>query len=161
MKHDISKPEPDTARGLDTQLCFATYAAGLAFNRVYRHQLEPLGLTFPQYITMVSLWTKDGVTTGTLGEEVALETNTLTPMLKRMEAMGLLERRRDTADERRVLVYLTKAGRSLQPKADEIMRCVAEAAGFPMEELMRLTTQMQRLRQNLMDYADRNAPCGP
>lgn len=160
MTQHTSIEEDAPARGLNTQLCFATYAAGLAFNRVYRHQLEPLGLTFPQYVTMVALWTKDGITTGALGDQVALETNTLTPMLKRMESMGLLLRRRDTEDERRVLVFLTDEGRAMQEKAGEIMRCVAEAAGFPFEELMRMTDQLQRLRQNLMDYADKNGPCG-
>ncbi|MDS9466557.1 MarR family transcriptional regulator [Paracoccus sp. MBLB3053] len=147
-------PSPEAEiPGLDDQLCFATYSAGLAFNRVYRHQLDRLGLTFPQYLVMLALWDRDGVTIGQLGEKLFLETNTLTPMLKRLESMGLLSRQRDSADERRVLISLTDKGRDMHSGVGEIMRCVAEAAGFPRDKLTSLTRDMQLLRQHLNDYA--------
>ncbi|WP_315928291.1 MarR family transcriptional regulator [Mesorhizobium sp. SP-1A] len=140
---------------LDSFLCFAIYSAGLAFNRVYRRQLDRLGLTYPQYLVMVALWQEDDVTIGHLGERLSLDTNTLTPMLKRLEAMGLLTRRRDSADERRVLVSLTDRGRSIRTDARDIMRCIVEATGLSDDKLAGLTKEMQVLRQRLEQYAER------
>lgn len=144
-----TKPLPN----VDELLCFAVYGAGLAFNRVYRRLLDDLDLTYPQYLALVVLWERDGVTTGYLGERLSLDTNTLTPMLKRMEAMRLLTRQRDSADERRVIVSLTERGRSMRREAGDVMRCIAEAAGLPHERLAGLTAEIRDLRARLERYA--------
>ncbi|MFA6155171.1 MarR family winged helix-turn-helix transcriptional regulator [Mesorhizobium sp.] len=148
-KHaETGLPAPD----LDDLLCFSIYSAGHAFNRVYRRHLERVGLTYPQYLVMVALWSRDNVTVGHLGERSSLDTSTLTPMIKRMEAMGLLERTRDTADERRVLVALTDRGRAVQREAGHVMRCVAEATGLGADGTAALTREIQTLRRRLDQY---------
>lgn len=134
---------------LDAHLCFAIYSAGHAFNRLYRRPLERLGLTYPQYLVMVALWGEDGVSVGRLGERLSLDTNTLTPLLKRLEAMGLLTRRRSQADERRVVVALTGEGRALRSEAFDVVRCVAEAIGIPVGEIVRLTGEIRALKVRL------------
>ncbi len=139
----------DSPLDLDAFLCFAVYSTGLAFNRVYRRPLERLGLTYPQYLVMVALWSEDGVTVGRLGERLSLDTNTLTPLLKRLEATGLLTRRRSAVDERRVLVALTEKGRAMQREAGEVTRCVFEAIGIPLSDLVRLNSEIRALRANL------------
>lgn len=137
---------------LDTLLCFAVYSAGLAFSRVYRQQLDRLGITYPQYLVMLVLWSEDDVPVGRLGERLSLDTNTLTPLLKRLEAMGLLTRRRAERDERRVLIALTEKGRGLKGEATKVMRCIAEASGLSETELSRLTAEMKALRSNLQRF---------
>ena len=92
---------------LDDHLCFAIYSTGFAFNRIYRRALQNLGLTYPQYLVMVALWGGDRVTVGRLGQQLALETSTLTPLLKRLETLGFLKRTRSEQDERRVIVATT------------------------------------------------------
>src|SRR5687767_16035130 len=99
---------------LDRQLCFALYSASLAMTKFYKPLLDPLGLTYPQYLVMLVLWEGDGITVSQLGDRVALDSGTLTPLLKRLEASDLVRRLRDTADERRVLLQLTPAGRALK-----------------------------------------------
>jgi DNA-binding MarR family transcriptional regulator len=143
-----SSPAPLPA-SLDDLLCFAIYSTGFAFNRVYRKPLQRLGVTYPQYLVMLALWDEDGVTVGRLGERLFLDTNTLTPLLKRLEALGLISRRRSDTDERRVLVTLTPKGRTLRREADDVMRCVGEAAGMPVGDLARLTKDIRALRANL------------
>src|SRR6187431_3769763 len=108
-----SKP-PDGQRQLGDFLCFAIYSANLAFGRAYRKGLEDLGLTYPQWIAIVALWEQDGQTVSELGEKMFLESNTLTPVLKKLEAMGYLRRQRDPADERQVRINLTKEGKALR-----------------------------------------------
>ena len=134
---------------LDSLLCFAVHATDFAFNRAYRRPLRRLGLTYPQYLVLVALWGQDGITVGHLGERLALDTNTLTPLLKRLEALGLLTRRRSDADERRVVIALTEKGRDLQRDAADVTRCIAESAGLPLADLERLTREMRALRANL------------
>jgi len=134
---------------LDDLLCFAIYSTGFAFNRVYRKPLRRLGITYPQYLVMLALWDEDGVTVGRLGERLFLDTNTLTPLLKRLEGLDLISRRRSDTDERRVLITLTPKGRTLRREADDVMRCVGEAAGMPIAELARLTKEIRALRANL------------
>src|SRR5262249_15778733 len=110
---DVKKPaEPR----LPDFLCFAIYSANLAYGRAYKPILEQLGLTYPQYVAIVALWEEDNQTVGSLGEKLFLESNTLTPMLKKLEAMGYVRRQRDPADERQVVVTLTDAGRRLREK---------------------------------------------
>ena len=135
-------------------LCFAVYSTGHAFNRVYKPLLDELGLTYPQYLVMVSLWAKDDQTVGELGETLFLESNTLTPLLKRLEAIGLLDRSRDPSDERQVRVRLTSAGIALQKKARDIPRCILEATGLSLADLRRLLRAIVAVRGKLLRFAD-------
>src|SRR5260370_1538986 len=107
-------------------LCFAFYSTSHAFNRIYNPLLNELGLTYPQYLVMVSLWAKDDQTVGEVGETLFLESSTLTPLLKRLEAIGYLTRSRDLSDERQVRVQFTSAGRALPEKTRGIPPCSAE-----------------------------------
>jgi MarR family transcriptional regulator, organic hydroperoxide resistance regulator len=121
---------------LDQQLCFAIYSANAAIHRMYRPHLSKLGLTYPQYITLLALWERDDVTVGELGKRLFLETNTLTPLLKRLEAVGHLTRTRDPRDERVVRVRLTHGGRALQGEASDALSCIhtlAEEAGTDLD----------------------------
>jgi DNA-binding MarR family transcriptional regulator len=140
----------DRLPGLEDLLCFAVYSAGHAFSRVYQPLLAKLGLTYPQYLVMVSLWAKDDQTVGELGEPLFLESSTLTPLLKRLEATGYVARSRDPSDERQVRIRLTNQGRALHRKAREIPRCILEATGLSLTDLRRLHRQIAALRQNLL-----------
>src|ERR1700741_2466466 len=101
---------------LDDFLCFAVYSANLAYGRAYKPILDKLGITYTQWIAIVALWEQDEQTVSSLGEKLFLESNTLTPILKKLEALGYLERRRDPGDERQVILRLTEAGRGLREK---------------------------------------------
>lgn len=136
---------------LDRQLCFALYSASLAMTKLYKPLLEPLGLTYPQYLAMLVLWEGDGITVSQLGERLALDSGTLTPLLKRLEALGMLQRLRDAADERRVLLQLTAAGRALRSQAQAVPATIARATGCELGEITSLTAQLQQLRQRLID----------
>ena len=142
---------------LDQQLCFALYAASLAMTKLYKPLLEPLGLTYPQYLAMLVLWEGDGVTVSQLGERLALDSGTLTPLLKRLEAAQLVQRLRDAADERRVLVQLTAAGRALRTRAGRVPAAVALATGCELSEITSLTSRLQALRLQLTDSPHRAA----
>ncbi len=135
---------------LDNQLCFALYSTSLAMTKIYKPLLAPLGLTYPQYLAMLVLWEQDGVMVSELGERLYLDSGTLTPLLKRLEATGLIARLRDVADERRVRVTLTSAGRKLKAKAAVIPACVVSAAGCSLSRLASLTRQVQALRLKLV-----------
>jgi len=135
---------------LDNQLCFALYSASLAMTKVYKPLLDALGLTYPQYLAMLVLWERDGLMVSELGERLYLDSGTLTPLLKRLEAGGLVSRVRDVADERRVHVRLTAAGRKLKVRAGKIPGCVAEATQCSIPELIALTQQVQALRSRLI-----------
>lgn len=134
---------------LNSLLCFTVYSAGHAFNKVYKPLLDELGLTYPQYLVMVALWAGDDQSVGELGEKLFLESSTLTPLLKRLEAEGLVSRRRDKADERVVRITLTDQGRALKPKATRIPACILKATGMTITELRALGEQMATLRRNL------------
>lgn len=136
---------------LDRQLCFALYASSLAMTKLYKPMLDPLGLTYPQYLVMLVLWQEDGLGVGEIGERLALDSGTLTPLLKRLEQAGLLTRLRDAADERRVRVALSPAGRALRRRAAAVPRAIAQASGCTLGELSGLTAQLQGLRQRLAD----------
>ena len=142
---------------LDHQLCFALYSASLAMTKRYKPLLDPLGLTYPQYLVMLVLWEGDGVAVSQLGERVALDSGTLTPLLKRLEAAGLVQRLRDAADERRVLLQLTSAGRALKSKASAVPPAIASASGCSLGELSKLTARLQTLRRQLSDSLPRAA----
>lgn len=134
---------------LDRQLCFAVYAASHAFARAYRPHLERLGLTYPQYLVMLVLWEQDDMTVGDIGRRLFLESSTLTPLLKRLEAAGLLHRVRDAEDERQVRVRLTEAGRALHDAALAVPRAMLCASGTDIERLARLHADMVALRAGL------------
>jgi MarR family transcriptional regulator, organic hydroperoxide resistance regulator len=134
---------------LDRQVCFALYSASRAATAVYRPLLEDLGLTYPQYLVMLVLWESDPRGVKELGDELGLDSGTLSPLLKRLEAMGLVERRRSGEDERRVVVHLTHMGRALSTRAGAIPQRLADAAGLSAEELEQLRTTLERLTQAL------------
>jgi DNA-binding MarR family transcriptional regulator len=139
---------------LDRQLCFALYASSLAMTKLYKPLLDPLGLTYPQYLVMLVLWEHEGLAVGEIGERLALDSGTLTPLLKRLEQAGLLLRLRDASDERRVRVALTAAGRALRARAASVPPAVAAASGCSLGELSELTAQLQGLRQKLAAQLD-------
>jgi DNA-binding MarR family transcriptional regulator len=134
---------------LEIFLCFAVYSASHAFNRIYQPLLEGLGLTYPQYIAMVLLWEGDGQTVGELGQRLFLESNTLTPLLKRLETLGHVNRSRDPADERQVRIYLTESGRKLRQRAVNIPRCILEASGLDGGQAKWLLEEISALRKTL------------
>ncbi|HEY5802622.1 MAG TPA: MarR family transcriptional regulator [Lysobacter sp.] len=129
-------------------LCFAVYSTNLAFGKVYRPLLDELGLTYTQYVTIVALSEEDDQTVSGLGEKLFLESNTLTPILKKLEAMGHLERTRDPADERQVRVRLTENGRRLRAKA--LSADLGDACGISTEDFTRLQKEIVALRTNLL-----------
>ena len=135
---------------LDNQLCFLLYGASRAVTQLYQPLLEPLGLTYPQYLALLVLWEQDGIAVGSLGERLYLDSGTLTPLLKRLEAAGLVRRERSVDDERRVLVHLTDEGGALRSRARGIPRDLAGATGCSAEEVASLTDQLQRLRTRLL-----------
>lgn len=151
------KPTPDHWLSLDRQLCFALYSASLAMTKAYKPLLEPLGLTYPQYLVMLALWEADGIAVSQLGQRLALDSGTLTPLLKRLQALGLVQRLRDTADERRVLLQLTPAGRALKTRALQVPRAIASASGCRLDELASLTAQLQALRARISELPPRAA----
>ena len=146
-----TKPTMDQALKLDNQLCFALYSASLAMTKLYQPLLAELGLTYPQYLAMLVLWQADGITVSMLGDRLALDSGTLTPLLKRLEVSGLVQRLRDTADERRVLLQLTPAGRALKTRALRVPQNIAAASGCKLGELASLTARLTALRIKLTD----------
>jgi MarR family transcriptional regulator, organic hydroperoxide resistance regulator len=132
-------------------MCFAIYSTNLAYSRVYKPVLEELGLTYPQYVTIICLWEEDKQTVKGLSEKLFLEPSTMTPMLKRLEAMGYVTRERDSEDERSVRVSLTEAGRQLREKAFDYRETTARAAGLSPEEFRVLQKAIVNLRTNLMN----------
>jgi DNA-binding MarR family transcriptional regulator len=134
---------------LDDQLCFSIYAASHAFTRFYRPLLEPLGLTYPQYLVLLTLWENDRLPLKAIGARLGLDSGTLTPLVKRMQDAGLVARTRDPADERQVLVSLTAKGRRLEQKAQSFPQQIGAASGCSAAELGALTRLLFRLRDDL------------
>jgi DNA-binding MarR family transcriptional regulator len=120
---------------LEEQICFALYSASRALTARYRDLLEPLGITYPQYLTMLVLWENDSVTVGALGERLHLDSGTLSPLLRRLERAGLLTRARRTDDERMVSVTLTDAGRRLRARAVSVPEAICASTGLSLDEL--------------------------
>lgn len=129
---------------LNDQLCFALHAASRAMTNAYRVSLPELGLTYPQFITLVALWETNGLTVSELGQRLHLDSGTLSPLLKRLEKMGLVERRRSADDERRVSLHLTDAGHSLETRAAEVQRSIFEAIQMSPEEAETLRSLAHR-----------------
>ncbi len=142
---------------LDEQLCFALYDAQRAVTRLYQPLLADLGLTYPQYLVMLVLWEADEpVSVGELGARVHLDSGTLTPLLKRLEAQGVVDRRRDPADERRVLISLTDDGAALQDRAAGVPACLVAAMGMDLAEVIGLRDRLK----DLTDSIDRASSVG-
>ncbi len=140
--------------GLDDFLCFSVYSTGLAFNRVYKPLLDEFGLTYSQYLLLVALAAREGQTVSELGEQLYLESNTLTPLIKRLEAAGLVSRKRDTRDERVVRVSLSPAGTEIIRRARTCVPTqVRAAAGMGQDEMDALIAQMDVLRRKLLEAA--------
>jgi MarR family transcriptional regulator, organic hydroperoxide resistance regulator len=136
---------------LEEHLCYALYSTSMAIQRVYKPLLDQLGLTYPQYLVLTILWREDGQTVGSIAEQLALESSTLTPLLKRLEAAKLVQRIRNPLDERQVLVSVTAEGRALRPKT----RCLGEAllasSGRSVKQLGELNHAVRQLRDALYD----------
>jgi len=135
----------------DSMLCFAVYAAGHAFNRVYKPLLDRLGLTYPQFLVILALRHGDGQTVGSLGDRLFLESNTLTPLIKRLEAAGFVRRERDRADERVVRVFLTDQGRAAGEEAACLRPEVGAATGLDAAQAAALQTNLVALGESLRD----------
>jgi len=138
---------------LDSMLCFAVYAAGHAFTRFYKPRLDAIGLTYPQYLVFLVLWEQDGLTVKALGEKLFLDSGTITPLIKRLEARGLVRRQRDAADERQVRIHLTPEGRALRDKALAVPLAVGDALDGDAEAGAAMRLSLHRLRERL-DAAD-------
>lgn len=130
-------------------LCFALHSTAHAVHAAYAPLLQPLGLTYPQYLVLSSLAARDGQTVGQLGSELRLESNTLTPLLKRMETAGWLRRSRDGKDERQVRLSLTDEGRALAGRTSDVPRAFAEKTGLPLSDLADLRDILAALRDRL------------
>ncbi len=130
-------------------LCFALYSAALAMQAAYKPLLEPLGLTYPQYLAMAALWAEDGQTVGQIGAALTLDSNTLTPLLKRLEQAGWVRRQRDAADERQVRLWLTDAGHALREKAAAVPPCFLDRAGMDRDQAAALRDEVAALRDRL------------
>lgn len=146
-----AKPaKPRNLQKLDEQLCFALYSTQLALNKVYRRLLSPLGLTYPQYLAMLVLWERDSVTVSEIGERLYLDSATLTPLLKRLEAQGLITRTRGSHDERQVVIELTREGRELKAQARSVPSDVFCASECTPDDIVSLKQQLESLRGSLM-----------
>jgi len=134
---------------LDQQLCFSLYATSMAINRAYKPQLDALGITYPQYLVLHALWEEDGRTIGAIAERLALESSTVTPLVKRMEAAGLMTRARNPADERQVQVRLTERGRALREDCGCLGETLLARSGMTLAQLDALNRQVQAMRDAL------------
>ncbi|MDX1722522.1 MAG: MarR family transcriptional regulator [Pseudomonas sp.] len=134
---------------LDNQLCFALYSTSLLMTKVYKPLLQELGLTYPQYLAMMVLWQGDGITVGEISARLLTDPGSLTPLLKRLEAEGLLKRIRSSADERVVELFLTDKGRALREQARAIPTCIVEASQQSIEQLAALKDELVALRNSL------------
>ena len=136
-------------------LCFAVYSANLAYGRAHASIMRELGVTYPQWIAIVALWEEDGQTVSHLGKKMFLESNTLTPILKNLEALGFLTRTRNPEDQRQVVISLTKAGRALREKGAH--KTLLEASGLTIAEFQIIQKAMVRVRDNLIEFAKMDA----
>ncbi|MFT4265965.1 MAG: MarR family transcriptional regulator [Xenophilus sp.] len=153
MPVPTATPSSDELLKLDSQLCFAVYSASLAMTRLYKPLLDKLGLTYPQYLVMLALWEEDGLMVSALGERLSLDSGTLTPLLKRLEAAGFVSRVRDVADERRVHIMLTPKGRRLKTRALDVPGCLLAASQCSLEDIASLTRQLRALRDRVKQAA--------
>ena len=149
-KVDATNAADASSLFLVNQMCFAIYSTSLAMTKLYRPLLSQLGLTYPQYVVLLALWERDQLTVSALGEQVALDSGTLTPLLKRLQSQGLIERERSADDERQVYIRLTRQGHSLKKKAEAIHEHIACATQCSSAERKALTRALQKLRTSLL-----------
>jgi MarR family transcriptional regulator, organic hydroperoxide resistance regulator len=151
MKAHLAKTMeiPEEEKRLENQLCFAVYSTAHAFTRAYKPILDKVGLTYPQYLVMLALWEKSEQPVKAIGEQLDLDSGTLSPLLKRLEQNGLIKRTRDSRDERQVIVSLTEKGRAMRSEIDTIMSAIGQAAGCTLEEMKTIRGLLRGLRSNL------------
>lgn len=137
----------------DELFCFSVYSAAHVINRAYTPLLKPLGLTYPQYITLTLLWELDGQSVGQLARRLRMESSTLTPLLKRLEKLGFVSRQRGDKDERQVFVHLSDTGIGLQKHAPRITECLISGTGLKIEKLEELVATLSQLTENLAEDA--------
>ena len=142
---------------LDRQLCFALYSSSLAMTKAYKPLLAELGITYPQYLVMLALWQHSPQGMGELGERLSLDSGTLTPLAKRLEAMGLIARNRSEHDERNVEISLTTAGKRLRARAEPVPLCIMQLTGCQLPQLESLTRELKVLRDQLVANVQANA----
>lgn len=143
-----------TPMPLAEQLCFALYSTSIAINRTYKPLLDNLGVTYPQYLVLSVLWEDDGQSISAIGQHLGLEPSTITPLVKRLEAAGLLDRARNPADERQLEVRLTKKGKDMQKKSGCLTATLLERSGLQPKDLIALNQQVLRLREGLTRGAE-------
>lgn len=146
---------------LGNQLCFSVYSTAHAFTRLYGGLLRSLDVTYTQYLVLLVLWERDGLSVKEIGERLTLDSGTLTPLLRRLEQAGYVHRERDTADQRRVHVHLTAKGRDARPEVERVRRIVFEATGLTHQELKTLQAHLEQLRGALEGATDNGADAGP
>ncbi len=144
-------PDDSTTLPLDSQLCFSIYSASIAINRVYKPMLDALGVTYTQYLVLSTLWERDGLTISAIADRLGLESSTITPAVKRLEAAGFLGRHRSVTDERQVEVHLTGKGRGLHVKTGCLTDALLENSGFTVPEMIDLNERVRKLRDGLRD----------
>jgi MarR family transcriptional regulator, organic hydroperoxide resistance regulator len=144
--------KPNNPLPLDDQLCYAIYSAGMAIQRVYKPLLDDLGLTYPQYLVLNVLWREDKLTVGSIAERLALESSTLTPLLKRLEVAGLLRRTRNPANERQVVVALTDKGRELRSRAGCLADALLSSSGQSPAHLNQINRDVRELRDAIYEH---------
>ncbi|MFL6660131.1 MAG: MarR family winged helix-turn-helix transcriptional regulator [Massilia sp.] len=142
---------------LENQFCFALYSASHAMTKTYKPMLDRLGLTYPQYLVMLVLWEQDAILVKEIGARLFLDSGTLTPLLKRLEANGLLSRNRDPHDERQVRIVLTAQGRALRTQAETIPEQVLCASGQEVADLGRLRSELAQVRDDLFKSLESDA----
>ncbi|NVD41907.1 MarR family transcriptional regulator [Ensifer sp. HO-A22] len=142
---DTDNAVPDVS----VMLCFSLYSAAHAFTQLYRPLLDKLGLTYPQYLVMVTLWKRDGQNVKELGRTLFLDSSTLTPLLKRLDAGGLITRTRNPKDEREVIIRLTEKGHALKTHAADVMRCIEEAVGMDAEAIQAIKASVDTIRDKI------------
>jgi DNA-binding MarR family transcriptional regulator len=155
----MTAKKPSNPAPLDDQLCYAIYSAGMAIQRVYKPLLDELGLTYPQYLVLNVLWREDGQTVGAIADKLALESSTLTPLLKRLEAAGFLQRTRNPENERQVVIALTDRGRALHSRAGCLNDALLAISGQPLKNLGQLNREVRELRDTIYkNLSDWDAP---
>lgn len=141
---------PRDPLSLDAQFCFAVYSTAHALNRTYKPLLDRLGITYPQYLVLLVLWERDDRSVGEIGEKLLLDSSTLTPLLKRLEAAGIVRRERNPKDERQVRIRLTEQGRVMRETARDFPESLLCATGCDVETLTRLKTEMLDVRDRML-----------
>jgi DNA-binding MarR family transcriptional regulator len=149
LENAMTTQDPCAELLLDNQLCFALYSTSLLLTKVYKPLLQELGLTYPQYLAMMVLWEGDGITVGDISSRLLTDPGSVTPLLKRLEAEGLLQRIRSSQDERVVQLHLTDKGRALHEQAKAVPACILRSTGLNLEQLGVLREELVELRSNL------------